>query len=592
MTRIRLSPLVACLAVLLGSAPRCPAQAPLPAEELLRYVPKDFSLCLVVNDLRGYAAKWGNSPFMNALKESSLGHALLDAPEFKDLVKFQQDLHKHFDIDWPTLRDEVIGDAVVYAYRPGKADDEQGMLLMHAHKPDILGKLLDNLNKAQTASGELKALEARDHKGAKYHCRVEPGGNHFYVLNGPFFAYTGRETLMQTVLDEKRQAQLITKAKRPIGPRIKTPDPIGAEKGLPVKDPPLNAMIDHLRRAGAANATASLWINPRSFDTDLKDRAADFQGAGMFFLQTLAKHWPAFDGVVVSYTADKQLELKVSVVARGKDLTGSARDYFMEPARAADVLARFPDNALVAMAGRTDFAALAESSSAFLAPEVRKLWQRVVEPIATLAGLDLAKEVAPNVGPDWGVCVLPAKDPRALPQVLAALAVRPGADDVDQNLYRGTLGFASLSLFDYNRHHETDPIRLRTQRRDNVEVKYLVHDKVFPQGVQPACALKDGYLLVATSPEAISRFRLGAGSTGQRAEAPLLRIASKDLANAVRDHRQWAIDQLAARNQLTPMEAGQTLDDTLSMLDLFERLEVARSGGAGQANFVVRLSPR
>lgn len=590
MTAIRLRRLLACLVLLFGSAVHCPAQAPLPAEELLRYIPKDFSLCLVINDLRGAAAKWGSSSFVKSLRESSLGQALLDAPEFKDLVKFQQDLHKHFAIDWPTLRDDVLGDAVVYAYRPGKPEEEKGILLMHASRPEVLTKLLDNLNKEQTASGELKSLDTREHKGARYSCRVEPNGNHYYVFNGPFFAYTAREELIHGMLDEKRIAMAETKAKISVGPRVKNPDPIGGEK-ISLKDPPRTAMIDHLRRAGAAQATASLWINPRSFDADIKDKAQGFEGPGTFLLHTLAKHWQAFDGIVVSLLADKNIEFKVSVMAREKDLQGAARDFFLEPARASAVWSRFPDDALVTVAGHTDFATVAESAAAFLSPEARKLVQRVLQPIAILGGLDLRKDVVPNVGPDWGFCLMPAKDSKSLPQLLAAIAVRSGVDDADQGLYRGVHGFASLAMFDYNRRHEDDPIRLRTQRQGDVEVKYLANDNVFPTGFQPACALKDGYLLLATSPGAVGRFRAGAGAAVTRAEAPLVRVSARELAKVVRDHRQLAVDQIAARNQLAPKDAAQTLDDALSVLDLFERMEIARSGGSSQSNFVLRLSP-
>ena len=48
---------------------------------------------------------------------------------------------------------------------------------------------------------------------------------------------------------------------------------------------------------------------------------------------------------------------------------------------------------------------------------------------------------------------------------------------------------------------------------DKVEIKYLANDKAYPPGLQPAFALKGGYLVLASSPEAIRRFTPPTGRT-------------------------------------------------------------------------------
>jgi hypothetical protein len=176
---------------------------------------------------------------------------------------------------------------------------------------------------------------------------------------------------------------------------------------------------------------------------------------------------------------------------------------------------------------------------------------------------------------------------------MAALAVRPGPKDlaIDQALYRGVHVLASVALFDYNRRHPDDPIRTQTLKQDNVEIKYLSNDNLFPPGFQPACALKDGYLLLATIPDAIARFRPAAAPAPASGEIPLLRISPKGLAKVLREHRESVIDQIAANNQMSKMAAALKLDNALAALDLVERIEIARSGGSGQASFVLRISP-
>ena len=56
-----------------------------------------------------------------------------------------------------------------------------------------------------------------------------------------------------------------------------------------------------------------------------------------------------------------------------------------------------------------------------------------------MLGKDLIKDVLPNLGPDWGLCVTapPAKDKTWFPQVTLAMAVAPGPGTapVDEALF-------------------------------------------------------------------------------------------------------------------------------------------------------------
>src|SRR5262249_44267713 len=89
----------ACLLAFVSWPAPCLAQVDSPRAQLLRCVPKNCGLCLVVNDLRGYAARWEKSPFVKGFKESALGRALVNAPELKGLYDFKEGLKKHFDFD-------------------------------------------------------------------------------------------------------------------------------------------------------------------------------------------------------------------------------------------------------------------------------------------------------------------------------------------------------------------------------------------------------------------------------------------------------------------------------------------------------------
>jgi hypothetical protein len=174
-----------------------------------------------------------------------------------------------------------------------------------------------------------------------------------------------------------------------------------------------------------------------------------------------------------------------------------------------------------------------------------------------------------------------------MPQVIAALAVRPGKKQVDTALLRGIQFLAGLFLFEYNSRHPDDPIRLR----QDGDTKYLLSDKLFPPGWQPACTLKDGYLLIASSPDGIRQFRPGQRNVETGSETPLLRVAAAPLSKTLRLNRQAILDHLAAKNKIPVAGAARDFDNALSVLDLLDRVEIVHAGGAGQASFSLRILP-
>ena len=116
-------------------------------------------------------------------------------PELKEIGNVDKFLEKHFRLTWKQLRDDILGDAVVFAYRAGpadKPDQEQGMFLVRAREPKKLAVLIEGLNAAQKEGGDLKTLEERQHDGVKYFRRVERKGENFYFLRGPVLIKTRR----------------------------------------------------------------------------------------------------------------------------------------------------------------------------------------------------------------------------------------------------------------------------------------------------------------------------------------------------------------------------------------------------------------
>ena len=88
-----------------------------------------------MQDVRGHAAALGASPFAQHFHRSPLGKALARSPEMRKLEAVDKLIAKQVGIGWAALRDDVLGEAVVFAYRPGppgRPQQEQGLVLVRA----------------------------------------------------------------------------------------------------------------------------------------------------------------------------------------------------------------------------------------------------------------------------------------------------------------------------------------------------------------------------------------------------------------------------------------------------------------------------
>ena len=543
-------------------------QATSARDEVLRLVPPDTGVCLIVTDLRGHADKLRRAEWLKALRSSSLGQALAASPEAARLARFEADLKKHLQVDWPLLQNDVLGDLVVFAYRPpppDRPDEEQGLVLLRARDPARLAQVIERLNQAQKQANELKELTEIDYQGTKFFRRVETGKSSYYFVEGPLLAFSSQESLIRKVIDLYRD-----------------------------KTDRNASLVRHVERAGAAQALAVLWLNPRAFDADLGQKASRGVGPQLQVLQTFLSYWKAIEAIVLSVNLDPQPELKLALQARSQELPEPLRRLFTEKPKLSELWARFPPRAILRLAGRIDAVALAQGLSEFTpVPGRQTMADTVQRTLGAALGLDLAKDVLPNLGPSWGLCIAPGPDKSDIPFVVAALAVQPGAKEpaVDQSLAKAVQLLAGLAVFEYNRTH-ADAMQLKTQMQDKVEVKYLASDKLFPAGLQPAFALKDGYFLLASVPDAIQSFQKVEPPAFPPGEIPLLHLSLSELSAYLKSRRAKVIAFLVAKNQISEAAAADRLKDVLSGLDLFEHVLLSERRETGQVSFILRLGTK
>ena len=183
-------PRLTCGTLLLAALLIAPVHAATPRDELLRFVPPDVGFCVVIQNLRDNGKALASSPFADQFRKSVFGRKLEEAKEVQQLLGAEKELKKILGIGWDELRDDILGDAVVFAYRPGKKGAEQDLMLIRARNAKTLADLVERFNKAQLEAGDLKELKEFKHKNFIYFGRVEKKATTYYHLRGPVLVFS------------------------------------------------------------------------------------------------------------------------------------------------------------------------------------------------------------------------------------------------------------------------------------------------------------------------------------------------------------------------------------------------------------------
>ncbi len=565
MSRFRPGIGLGALALLAGLA--LPAPAATPRDDLLRLVPADVGFCLVVTDLRGHADRLLASPWFKALRQSPLVQAALKSPEAKRLVALEARVRKRFNIGLEQLCRDLLGDAVVFAFHPGTPEapqEEYGLVLLWARDHKLLAQVIEHLN------ADAKQVLRQNFHNVTYFCRVEKKGTtSYYYLDRSLLAYSSRKEKVEEV----------------IGRWLDRKNGAAAKQAAPV--------AGELRQLGADKALAALWLNPRAFEPHVKQMVRATRGPDRAIFETFHKYWKALEGAALAVSVGTDLQVKLAIRAQPDQLPVPLRRFLNEESTPSSLWQYFPADALVTVAGRVDFVTFAEFLRDFVPAEARQVLAAGMKGKVD-GGLDPAKDILPYLGPDWGFCITAPADRKILvPAFTYALRVRPGPKKpgVDRMLVNGMNSLALLAVFSYNGGGRSDTLRLRSMRDEKVTIKYLENDKLFPVGFKPAFALKEGYLVLASSPEAVRAF----GVRGQAVPAAdgvlLVRVSLRAWSDYLKVRREALAGYLMTSEQLSRKDADQQLDGWIAGLSLFDRLELNQRTGQGRVTWTLTLNP-
>src|SRR5262245_40166864 len=85
----------------------CGRAADHPREDLLRLVPPETAICILVQDIRDHSHALAQSPFLDHFQKSPVGRAILGNADWQQLREVQKKLEGALPWTIDQLRDEV-----------------------------------------------------------------------------------------------------------------------------------------------------------------------------------------------------------------------------------------------------------------------------------------------------------------------------------------------------------------------------------------------------------------------------------------------------------------------------------------------------
>lgn len=552
------------LAVIVAWFTAVGAAVPAPKDELLRLVPADVGFVAALQDLRG---EWGRiqaSPFARRFLQTAAGREFLASTDWAKLADQEKSLVQDVGLTWPRLRDDVLGDAVVFVYRP---EGDEGLVLAWARDPTAATLMFERLDATQFKSGKLLEVNTRQHSGRPYkHRRRKDEPNEFQFQHGRLIAFGSGESLLKHVID-------------------------GLDK--PASLP--SSVASQFRTLGVDSATLVWWVNPRAFDKAINEKVRTAIGPAAAIVAALALHWRALDGFAAFIDVNADVRGGVAIAARVDALPAPTRAFLREAAQPSTLAEVFPADALVTLTGRLPLPAALQLVPVFLPDEAQSQLRDVTrKTLGAMVSPEVLDAIPTRLGPDWGLCVSVPVEGR-LPAIAAAVRLTdpPGEPPAAGRIFDAVHSLFTIAAIGYNSHAQA-PLTARSERQGEIEVRYFDTASAAQTGFRPAYAWKGGYLVIATAPEVIRRFApptepKGAPASG--APASLLKVALRGWAAYLREQRDAAAGYLAAELKIDSVEARRRLATIGELLELLDTAEMSLHTAAGRATITLHVQP-
>ncbi len=543
------------------------AAPPSPRDAALRVAPTDFALVVVVQNLRDSVTTIADSPFAAWFPTSALGKQLLGGADFKKITDSATPVFGALGVTPSDVLHDIAGDAVVFAYTPAPAADPKGersVILLHPRKVDTLIRVIDRMNEAQTKSKELKAVVTHRYAGASYSERQKTdGASDFYCFRGNVFAFSSSEAEIKALIDR---------------------DATGA------KDKPPE-LVARMTRLGVADAAVVVLVNPRPLDAELAAKVKTAKPDEKAFLAKFAEVWAATDAAALYLAVGADAELGVSLQFDPAKVPAGAKGWLTGDRTPSALWAAVPTDALFAVAGRVKATDILDFLTSIAPADDKKGVRETIEQtLGPIVGKDKLPLVLDALGPDWALWVAPPAKGTTVPVLVAALKVQTdgakGAEASKALVQALEYGFQTGRIA-YNATHK-DQLELREEKDGDAVIKSLTGD-AFPAGVRPCFALKGGYLVVSTSPDAIKAFKVPTGTPKPGGEVPLARFSATAARDYLTTHGPALAKLLSAAGAGEAKELAQQLAALALVLEPVEKVELLARGDATGLKVMLRV---
>lgn len=178
------------------------------ADELLRMAPADAAIVATVENLRDRAPLVLESPIVKRLWELPAVRMWWESEGSAKILSARDQIERSLGYPWRTLRDEVLGDAVVaaFAFDPGAPNDTpRGLIMLRARDPKILESAVKNANDARRRDKSLVSIELRHVGSIEYHRRTFVNGTRpddfLAILPGGTLIWSNNEAWLKRAID-------------------------------------------------------------------------------------------------------------------------------------------------------------------------------------------------------------------------------------------------------------------------------------------------------------------------------------------------------------------------------------------------------
>jgi hypothetical protein len=540
-----------------------------PRDEALRLAPPDFALVAVLQNFREHSTAILTSPFAEWFPSTALGQQWLTAGPLATLRDNLGPILATLEVTPQEFFHDIIGDAVVFAYNPAlpeKPESERSVILLRPRKPELLAQMMSKLNDAQTQAKEIQGVVERRHgKRPYFERRRHERPSDFYAFVEGVFLFTQTEADLTAALDRA--------------------NPASADQ------PP--ELVRRLTKLGVADAAAIMLLNPRALDGELASILKNAKPDERPVLNQFATLWRAAESIAVYLTVDRGVEGGLAVQFHREKLPAAAAGWLIGDRIPSALWRAIPNNALFACAGRLSARDVLDFLGPLPTDNGKTLREALDQTFGPIVGKDKLPVVLESLGPDWGLWALPPAPRSKLPVLIGAVRIAAEGEKaatVKKSLLQALeYGFQTARIT-YNAQH-TDQLELREDTIDGVTITSL-SGAGLPPGVQPCFAVKGGYLLVASSPEAIQAFTPPAADTKPAKEVLLARVHAPALQQYLKAHAADFVKFLTWAG-ISPPDAEASLLEPLGtltqMLELAEQVEVFAHGLPSGFKLLVRV---